>query len=129
MLKLDNIEVEAIKYKITGNEASTKQAKKTQKIRVCFSVLANSIAKLELKTVYMQLIDNNGRVIVGNKNVSVTISENQVICTDSSEFNYENIEMIHCFEWERVHMLAAGYYLVNLIIEEKVALQTTLKLK
>ena len=61
--------------------------------------------------------------------MSVTILDNQVICTDSSEFSYENIEMIHCFEWERVHMLAAGYYLVNLIIEEKVALQTTLKLK
>ena len=81
------------------------------------------------QTVYMQLIDNNGRVIVGNKNVGVTISDNQVVCTDSSEFNYENIEMTHCFEWERVHMLAAGYYLVNLIIEEKVALQTTIKLK
>ena len=129
VLQLDNIEVEAIKYKITGNEVPTKQAKKTQKIRVCFSVLANPITKSELKTVYMQLIDNNGRVIVGNKDVRVTISDNQVICTDSSEFNYENIEMTHCFEWERVHMLAAGYYLVNLIIEEKVALQTTLKLK
>ena len=129
VLKLNSIEVEPIKYKITGNEASTKQAKKTQKIRVCFSVLANPIAKSELKTVYMQLIDNNGRVIIGNKDISLIISEKQVICTDSSEFNYQNIEMIHCFEWERVHTLDAGYYLVNLIIEEKVALQTTLKLK
>ena len=78
----------------------------------------------------MQLIDNNGDSYwVGNKNVSVSILDNQVICTDSSEFNYENIEMTHCFEWERVHMLATGYYLINLIIDEKVALQTTLKLK
>ena len=128
-LKLDNIEVEAIKYKITGKEATTKQAKKTQKIRVCFSVLANPIAKAEAKTVYMQLIDNNGIVITGNKNVSVIISDNPVICTDSSEFDYENIAMTHCFEWERVHILATGYYLINLIIEDKVALQTTLKLK
>jgi len=44
VLTLANLEVEAIKYKITGKEASTKQAKKTQKIRVCFSVLANPIA-------------------------------------------------------------------------------------
>jgi len=129
VLKLDNIEVEAIKHRRNGNEASTEKAKKTQKIRVCFSVLANPIAKSEVKTVYMQLIDNNGIVIRGNKNVSVSISDNTVICTDSSDFNYENIEMIHCFEWERVHMLAAGYYLINLIVDEKVALQTTLKLK
>ena len=129
ILQLDNIEVEAIKYKMTGREVSTKQAKKTQKIRVCFSVLANPITKAEPKTVYMHLINNNGIVITGNKDVSITILDNQVICTDSSEFNYENIEMTHCFEWERVHILAAGYYLVNLIIEEKVALQTTLKLK
>jgi len=129
VLKLDNIEVEAIKHRRNGNEASTEKAKKTQKIRVCFSVLANPIAKSEVKTVYMQLIDNNGIVIRGNKNVSVSISDNTVICTDSSDFNYENIEMIHCFEWERVYMLAAGYYLINLIVDEKVALQTTLKLK
>jgi len=129
VLKIYNIEVEAIKYKITGKEATTKQAKKTQKIRVCFSVLANPIAKAETKTVYMQLIDNNGIVITGNKNVSVSISDNQLVCTDSSEFIYENIEMTHCFEWERVNMLATGYYLINLIIEDKVALQTTLKLK
>ena len=129
VLTLDNMEVEAIKYKITGNEATTRQAKKTQKIRVCFSVLANPIAKAQANTVYMQLIDNNGIVITGNKSVSVSILDNLVICTDSSEFNYENIEMTHCFEWERVNMLAAGYYLINLIIAEKVALQTTLKLK
>jgi hypothetical protein len=129
VLKLENIEVEAIKYKITGKEVTTKQAKKTQKIRVCFSVLANPIANAEAKTVYMQLIDNNGIVIIGNKNVSVSILDNAVICTDSLQFDYENIEMTHCFEWERVHMLAAGYYLINIIIEEKVALQTTLKLK
>jgi hypothetical protein len=129
VLILDNIEVEAIKYKNTGREVSTQQAKKTQKIRVCFSVLANPIAKAEAKTVYMQLIDNNGIVIKGNKNVSVSISDNQVICTDSSEFNYKNIEMTHCFEWERIHVLATGDYLINLIIDEKVALQTTLKLK
>ena len=77
----------------------------------------------------MQLIDNNGIVITSNKNISISISDNQVVCTDSSEFNYDNIEMTHCFEWERVHILAAGYYLINLIIEERVALQTTLKLK
>ena len=130
VLKLDNIEVEAIKYGRNRNEKSTSHAQKTQKIRVCFSVLANPIAKAEVKTVYMQLIDNNGTVITGEeKNMSVSILDNQVICTDSSEFNYENIEMTHCFEWERVHMLATGYYLINLIIEERVALQTTLKLK
>ena len=130
VLKLDNIEVEAIKYRRNRNEKSTSHAQKTQKIRVCFSVLANPIAKAEVKTVYMQLIDNNGTVITGEeKNMSVSVLDNQVICTDSSEFNYENIEMTHCLEWERVHMLDAGYYLINLIIEERVALQTTLKLK
>ena len=129
VLKLDNIEVEPIKYRRNGNETSTTHAKKTQKIRFCFSVLANSIAKAGAKTVYMQLIDNEGIVIQGNKNISISISGNQVVCTDSSVFNYENIEMTHCFEWERIHTLVAEYYLINLIIEDRVTLQTTLKLK
>ena len=98
-------------------------------INCMYTILVSALAIGLAKTVYMQLIDNNGIVIIGNKNVHVSISDNQVICTDSSEFDYENIEMTHCFEWERVNMLAGGYYLINLIIEEKVALQTTLKLK
>ena len=130
VLSIDNMEVEAIKYRRNGNEVSTSNAKKTQKIRVCFSVLANPIAKSEVKIVYMQLIDyNTGKVITGNKNISVNISDNTVICTDSSEFNYKNVEMTHCFEWERTHILATGYYIINLIIDEKVALQSMLKLK
>lgn len=129
VLILENLEVEAIKYKITGKEAITKQAKKTQKIQVCFSVLANPIAKAEPKTVYMQLIDSNGIVITGTKDISISMLDKLVVCTDSSYFDYENIEMTHCFEWERVDVLAAGYYLINLIIEDKVSLQKTLKLK
>lgn len=129
VLKLESLEVEAIKYKITGKEAKTKQAKKTQKIQVCFSVLANPIAKAEPKTVYMQLIDSNGIVIKGTKEISISMLEKLVFCTDSTRFDYENIEMTHCFEWERVDVLAAGYYLINLIIEDKVSLQKTLKLK
>ncbi len=129
VLKIDEIEVEAIKYKSTGKEVVTKHAKKTQKIRVCFTISANPIAASEIKTAYMQLIDNNGFVLQGEKDIRTTILTDTVVCTDETYFNYKNNEMVHCFEWERTDILLSGYYLINIIIEGKQLAQTTLKLK
>ena len=128
-LSLADIIVEAIKYKSTGKEVSTKYAKKTQKIRVCFSVLANPIAKAESRIAYMQMINENGQVVLGSNDINTIILDTLQQCTDSTSFNYNNIQLTHCFEWERVNKLESGYYLINLIMEEKILLQTTMKLK
>ncbi len=129
VLKLDNVEVQAIKYKVTGKEARTRRAKKTQKIQICFSVLANPIAKTETKTVYMQLIDANDLVITANKDIRLSIGEQEIICTDSTVFDYKNLEIMHCFEWERIDVLNSGVYFINLFIEDRMSSQTILNLK
>ena len=71
-------------------------------------------------------IESNQTYITDNE---ANISDNSVICTGLTEFIYQNIEMEHCHEWERVNLLEPGYYLINLIIEDRVTAQTTLKLK
>ena len=43
--------------------------------------------------------------------------------------NYQNVEMNNCFEWERLQQLKSGNYLINLIIEGRVAAQQQFKLK
>ena len=129
VLKINMIEIEAIKYKSTGKEVVTKQAKKTQKIRVCFTIAANPIAVSEIKKAYIQIIDNDGMILVGVDSLSTIIADTVVSCTEVSDFDYKNIEMVHCLEWERINILASGYYLVNIIIEEKILGNIRLKLK
>ena len=129
VLEVLDIEIEAIRYRNTGREVVTTRANKMQKIRTCFTVAANQISDAEMKTVYMQIINENGELIQGKELQKTIVTDSIVEYTSAADFEYNNIEMTHCFEWERVQVLLPGTYLVNLIIEGSIAAQTTLKLR
>ena len=129
VLKIDNIDVQAIKYKVTGKEARTRRAKKTQKIEVCFSILENLIAKRDYKTVFMQLVDPNNNIINNIDTIQLNIEGKIVSFTDSTTFYYENSEMMHCFDWERVDVLESGVYLIYLYLDNQIASEKVLILK
>ena len=128
-LEIIGIEVEAVRYRSTGREVTTRFAKKVQKIRICFSVAANQISDAETKDVYLQLIDDNGILIAGKDELTVEVNDSTLNCTSLSKFEYNNIEMESCFEWERVAQLTNGTYLLNLIIEGRFSGQKELKLR
>ena len=129
VLELLSIDVEAVRYRSTGREVTTRFAKKVQKIRVCFSVGANQISDAETKEVYLQIINERGMLISGFEEMNVEVNDSTFGCTSLAEFDYNNIEMESCFEWERIAQLEKGTYLLNLIIEGRVLGQTELKLR
>ncbi len=129
VIEVFDVEVEAIRYRNTGREVITRYAKKAQKIRVCFRLGANLISDNEEKTIYMQLISSNRDIISDSESFSINISDSLVKYTVSSLFEYKNIEMDHCFEWERIRKLERGIYLVNLILEGRIAAQKELHLR
>ena len=129
VLEVLDIKIETKKYRSSGHEVNTKRANKVQKIRTCFTVSANQISDAETKTVYMQIINENGELIQGKELLKTIVADSSVECTSAADFEYNNIEITHCFEWERVQILLSGTYLVNLIIEGNIAAQTTLKLR
>ena len=129
VLEVFDMEVETIRYRSTGRELATKYAKKVQKVRTCFSVAANSISDAEVKTIYLQIIDKDGVLVSGAEALTTAVADSLFHCTSSAEFNYQNIEMTNCFEWERVQVLSPGKYHINLIIEGSIAAQTHLKLR
>jgi len=128
-LEVFGVEVKTIRYRSTGRELATKYAKKVQKIRICFSVSANQISDAEIKTIYLQIVDGGGELVLGTDTLSILVADSSYSCTSSAEFEYKNLEMTHCFEWERVQALSPGVYQLNLIIEGGIAARTTLKLR
>ena len=129
VLEIFNVDVEALRYRRTGKEVSTRFAKKLQKIRICFTIGANQISESEEKIVFMQFIDSNGEIIKGEEDIPINLLDSIAYCTTSFRFNYKNLEMSNCFEWERVQQLESGEYLINLIIEGRIAAQQQLKLR
>jgi len=129
ILEVLDIEVDALRYRRTGKEVSTRFAKKVQKIRFCCTIGANLISDAEEKKVFMQLIAPNGEVIKGVEDVKVSVSDSIFYCTSFFTFNYNNIEINNCFEWERIQQLESGDYILNLIIEGKIAVRENFSLR
>ena len=130
VLDFFDIEIIPIRYRRgTGKELATKFAKKVQKVRICFFVGANQISNADIKTGYIQIIDNEGKVVLGKEDVKTTIGDSIINCTSVTTFEYNNIELNHCMDWERVHQLSSGLYQVNLIFEGNITTQATFKLR
>ena len=129
VLEVFGVEVKTIRYRSTGRELATKFAKKVQKIKTCLSVSANQISDAEIKTIYLQVVDGNGELVLGTDMLATIVADSSYSCTSSSEFEYKNIEMTHCFEWERVNVLLPGIYQINLIIEGGIVARKIFKLR
>ena len=129
VLEILDVDVKTVRYRGTGREVSTRFAKKVQKVIVCFTIGANQISDAEEKLVYLQLLSSNGDIIAGDKDLLINVNDEDVSYTTSATFEYENIEMTSCFEWERIQQLERDIYLINLIIEGRIIGQTELKLR
>ncbi|MDO5607740.1 MAG: hypothetical protein Q4G08_04700 [Capnocytophaga sp.] len=80
-LQLTKLEIEAVKERNNGKLVNTTRAKATDKIRVCFTVAANSLAQAGNKYFYVQLISPNG----------VTLGENNTTSSESTTINYSAV--------------------------------------
>ena len=129
VLEFTDLDVKTKRYRNTGSEVVTRSAKKVQKIVVCFTVGANQISTAETKRVYMQLIHEETFLIKGIDAISSTLSDSTIDVTTFADFEYNNVALDFCFEWERVEKLESGNYLVKLIIEDKIVIQNNLKLR
>ena len=129
VLEVYNVQVEAVHYRNTGKQVPTRYAKKVQSLRICCDIAANQIAEAEQKTIYFQLLNDKGETVMGKDTLCAEVNTEELFCTSLSIFNYENEEMTHCLEWERVQILLKGNYLINLIIDGKIAAQANLKLR
>ncbi len=129
VLEVLDINIECLRYRRTGKEVTTRSAKKTQKVRVCFTIAANQLSDAEEKIVFMQLMGPNGELIDSKENITVYVSDSILNCTNFFSFHYKNLQMNSCFEWQREQQLTGGDYLINLIIEGRIAAQKNFQLR
>ena len=129
VLEVSDISIEGLRYRSTGREVSTRSARKTQNLRVCFRIATNQIAESGSKEVYFQYINPNGEVLLNSDSIIITIEDQKLICSAKKSIEYHNIEMESCLDWERKDILISGVYHLNIIIENHIIGQTAFELK
>lgn len=93
-LQINKLTTEAVKERSSGRLVETSRSKAADKIRVCFTVAANRIAKSGTRHFYIQLVDPNG--ITLGENGTTSVGDNTVNYSVATRFIYENKNIDVC---------------------------------
>ena len=131
ILEIFEIEIDKLKYGSHGQERKVIKTKNIQVLRCCFKISANSIAKSENKSVYIQYISPKGKLLQSSSTPeeSIFVYEDTTIqATTYYEFNYQNNEIELCVDWERGDILETGKYKILFFIEGILVGESSFKL-
>ncbi|WBX71350.1 hypothetical protein [Tenacibaculum retecalamus] len=92
IIKTSPVKVVAMKERSSGKLTSTSRSNRTDAFKINFDLLKNVIANAGEKSVYIQIIDENKKV-VAPKGVTNLKDGGKVQYTDSIEINYNNDQL------------------------------------
>ena len=110
ILRAINIATEALKTK----GKPTRRGKKTDKIKVCFTIAENAVAPKGAQFIYLQITDPSGKILSGAQNI-IKFGEQEIAYSDKREVDYNNQDLDICIYWKKDCELAKGDYKVALI--------------
>ncbi|EAR15772.1 MULTISPECIES: hypothetical protein [Robiginitalea] len=125
-LNLTQFSVDAVRERNNGNLASTSRARRTDKIKVCFTVADNVIAEAGDREFYIEVLDPQGNVMGGSNTTSVEDGPT-ITYTKATNFYYENSALDVCdYVSNYSGEFAEGNYMVN-VYDDRLTLLGTNK--
>ena len=113
----------------SGRQIPTERAKRSDKIKVCFTVAKNNLAQSGDKELYVQVIDPENNVLGSNDQIQF---ENQVLNYSLiSRFNYENRNLNVCEFISRTddEKFVSGRYIVNVFNDKELVAKSEFTMK
>lgn len=117
MLKIKDAKILAMRQKNNGQYVETKRSRYTDAFRVNFTIDANAIAEKGEKSVYVQLVDAAGNVVVSQGEVQLPAT--MLAYSDSTTVDYLNqeVDVISLIEVNRDD-ISKGDFTANVYIED-----------
>ncbi len=131
VLSCFNVSAKAVLYKRGGKkESETTKARKTQKIKVSFSLGENKIAKAGEKTVFIRIMTPDGKELAKNYDdtYKFTFNGSSGYFAGKTELNYANTEISGVSYCEGQGEFVPGNYLIEITCDGVVIGNTSLKL-
>jgi hypothetical protein len=108
-----------LKYRSIGGALKEhSRAGKIDKIRSCFTVSENSLAKAGPKYIYLQIISPEGRVLTSSSTNVVSINGVNTLYTERKEIDYQNQSVDVCIYYDvNQDELSKGNYVVKIFAD------------
>jgi len=105
------------------------KAKRVVKIKVCFTLTENAIAKNGTRIVYLRIARPDKEILPNSANDMFEFEGNQILYSARREIDYQNKDVDMCVYWTNNGDLPEGVYTVDLFSEGKIIGTTTFALK
>jgi len=131
ILSCFNVSAKAVGYKKGGKkEVETSKAKKSQKIKVSFSLGENKIARAEEKTIYIRIMTPDGKEMAKSYDDSYrfVFNKSNGYYAGKTAINYANVELSAVAYGEGQGEMIPGTYLIEITCDGVVIGNTSLKL-
>ena len=129
VIKTSPVRVIAMKERSSGKLTSTSRSSRTDAFRINFELLENLVTSSGEKSVYIQIIDENKKV-VAPKGITNLKNGGKIQYTDSIEVNYNNnkLSLVSLILVNRED-INKGKYTVSAFVDGVYSTATTLKLR
>ncbi len=133
VLNTSNLEAKAIKFNLLGNAKVTTKARKTEKIKTCFTINENEFAPTGKRTIYIRVITPEGQVLARGDDGATKKFEFEGVrgqYTLKKRIEYGGREKDMCLYWDLKDQEAPeGKYGVKVYEGKKNIGSTTMKLE
>ncbi len=102
---------------LNKNSKPKDRVKSVDKIRVCFTIRENAVAKPGTRTIYLRILRPDNIVLTSGETDLITIDGQELVFTAKRDLEYENKDIDMCIFWDRTEDLVAGTYTVYLYSE------------
>lgn len=127
-LTVMNLRTQAIKERSSGKQIETEKASRADKLKVCFAIAANAIAKSGEKLYYVQIIDSKNNVLGEKKTES--FGDMSLTYSFTTTVAYDNKAVDVCeFLDGKGKDFAKGTYFVNIFDKGELVSKTSFSLK
>ncbi len=128
IVKATDLRGEAVIIRNSGKVVDTKRASRADKIRTCFTLAPNAIAKKGDRILYVQVINPKNKMM--GDNVVKQFEDKNLNYSASTNVFYENDELDVCILVNTVEIdLVEGRYTINLFDAGTLVATTTMELK
>jgi hypothetical protein len=118
ILTITDLEGTAMRERRRGDEPTTK-AKRTDKLRVCFNINQNLVAKPGNRDYYIRMIDPSNQVLTLSPDNTIEFEGETIQYTMKRTINYQNTLQEVCVVWTQEEKFQKGYYNVVVFAEGK----------
>lgn len=105
------------------------KARKVTKIKVCFTLTENAIAKSGNRIVYLRIARPDKEILTNPDGAMFDYNNEQILYSARREIDYENKDVDMCIYWANTGELSEGVYTVDIFSEGKHIGTSTFALK